>query len=253
MSKKDVVFTTVMGDYESMNELQLQSLGNCRYVCFTDSPKLTSSTWEIIRVEPFVPGDSVRSSRRIKMLGYQYFPSGTRSLYIDNSVKLGVPGDLVLDEWLVSGPVSFMHHSTRKTVRDEFFICSAYGLEVQEVLWKHFQYYKKNIPKVLIQQPHWGGMIARINDPMVDRLMLEWARQYERFSKRDQLSLNASSIVSGVPIHAIEGRNDIAPWHTWPITSNRKNETRSTIGDTKFRKVRIILNGLRFGARFYLP
>lgn len=253
MTKKDVVFTTIMGNYESMNELQIQDSGDCRYVCFTDSPKLRSSSWEIIQVQPSIPGDGVRSSRKIKMLGYQHFSAGTRSLYIDNTVQLKVPGNLILDEWLESGPVSFMHHSSRKTVRDEFFICSAYGLESQEVLWKHFRYYKKNIPHVLSQQPHWGGMIARINEPSVDRLMLAWSEQYNTFSRRDQLSLNASSIFSGVNFHSMEGRNDNSQWHKWPIITGRKNETRSSIGNGKFRKARIIANGLVFGSRFYLP
>ena len=78
------------------------------------------------------------------MLGHRYFPEGTRTLYIDNTVKLKVDGSIVLDDWLKESDIAFMRHYSRKTVRGEFFVCSAYGLDSQELIHKQFRFYKKN-------------------------------------------------------------------------------------------------------------
>ena len=129
MKNPDVVFTALFGQYESLNELMISKNSTTRYICFTDDPLLSSKTWEIKVVAPNAPEFPARSSREIKLLGHKFFPEGTRSLYIDNTVRLKVDGSIVLDEWLRNSKIAFMRHYSRKTVRGEFFICSAYGLD----------------------------------------------------------------------------------------------------------------------------
>ena len=253
MPARDVVFTALFGQYESLNELQVSKKSATRYVCFTDDPLLKSNTWEIKLVESLKPVNPSRSSREIKMLGHKNFPLGTRSLYIDNSVRLKVDGSIVLDAWLSTTDIAFMRHYSRKTVRNEFFICSAYGLDDQTKIWDQFKHYKKYFRTVLAQRPHWGGMIARVNSPTTDKFMEIWNEQFKTFTKRDQLSINVSSIISGVHIGTISGENDSSEWHEWPVPSNRKTEMRDTTSGRNFRKLRIIANALRYGHRFYRP
>jgi Protein of unknown function (DUF616) len=248
----DVVFTALFGDYETLNEVKVTRGMNSRFLCFTDNPKLKSDTWEIVVTPAKVPGDSIRSSRVIKMLGYQDFPKGTRSLYVDNSVSLIANPSDILDDWLQAGPMAFMHHSTRATVRDEFFVCSAYGLDNPSKIYSQYNFYKRRIPHILAEKPFWGGMIARVSDDSVDTFMNEWFSQYMRFARRDQLGINASAALTGISISAIEGRNDLAWSHNWPVVINRKNEIRDSIGQSVFRKPKIVLNGIRYAPRFYL-
>ena len=80
-----------------------------------------------------------------------------------------------------------------------------------------------------------------------------WNEQFKTFTKRDQLSINVSSIISGVHIGTISGENDSSEWHEWPVPSNRKTEMRDTTSGRNFRKLRIIANALRYGHRFYRP
>jgi hypothetical protein len=253
LPKKDVVFTALFGNYEVLNELQISKGQGTRYVCFTDDPLLKSDTWEIKLIEPSVPGNPSRSSREIKMLGHKYFPRGTRSLYVDNTVRLKVDGSIILNDWLSNTDVAFMNHYSRKTVRNEFFICSAYGLDDQDLIWNQFKYYRTYFNDVLMQRPHWGGMIARVNSPDTDKFMETWKEQFITFTKRDQLSINVSSIISGVSIGTIVGENDSTKWHEWPILTNRKTIMRDTTSGRKFRKLRIISNAIRYGYRFYIP
>jgi hypothetical protein len=250
---QDVVFTALFGQYESLNELTFEKNPKTRYVCFTDDSSLRSGTWEIIVVEPEIQGDPARSSRKIKMLGHRYFPDTTRSLYIDNTVRLKIDGSLVLQEWLKDTNIAFMRHYSRKTLRGEFFICSAYGLDNQKTIWRQFKFYKQNFSSVLHERPHWGGMIARINSVQTDKFMEVWKEQFDTFTKRDQLSINVSSIMSGIKIKTITGENDCSRWHEWPVHTNRKSKLRDKTSDRRFRKLRIIINGLMYGYRFYFP
>ncbi len=252
MIKKDIVFTALYGGYESLNELTFIKSPGTRYICFTDDSTLTSETWEIIVTTPESLVSPSRNSREIKMLGHKFFPEGTRSLYIDNTVRLKVDGTVILDHWLINANIAFMRHYSRKTVRGEFFACSAYGLDDQSTIRRQFLHYKKNFKEVLDQRPYWGGMIARINSPSTDLFMETWKTQFEKFTKRDQLSINVSSVISNVKIKVIDGDNDSSEWHEWPIHSNRRIEMRGTTGDSRFRKIRIIINVLRFGYYFYL-
>jgi hypothetical protein len=186
------------------------------------------------------------------MLGHNYFPDGTRSLYVDNTVRLKVDGAVVLDAWLHKSNIAFMRHYSRKTLRGEFFTCSAYGLDIQYKLWDQYKYYKENYPQVLNERPHWGGMIARVNSLETNKFMETWKQQFDTFTKRDQLGINVSSIISGVPIATIDGENDRSEWHEWPVHTNRKAQMRDKTSGRSFRKLRIVINGLRYGYRYYI-
>jgi hypothetical protein len=250
---KDIVFTALFGGYETLNELTFPISANTRYICFTDNPELKSETWEIWVVKPSSLNDAARSSREIKMLGHRYFELGSRSLYIDNSVKLKVDGAVVLDDWLIDNDLAFMSHSTRKNVRGEFFVCAIYGLDSQKVILEQFLHYTKMFPHLLKQKPYWGGMIARRSGPVTEKFMTAWDEQYRAFTRRDQLSINAASLISGVVIRRINGSNASTLWHQWPIHSERKLNLRDTTSDRKLRKMRIIKNAIIYGFRFYLP
>ena len=253
MSEDYVVFTALFGGYEALNELEIERSTNTRYVCFTDDPELKSLTWEIFLVNKSEVIDPARMSREIKMLGYRNFPISSRTLYIDNSVKLKVDGSLIIDSWLCESDVAFMHHYQRKSVRNEFFMCSAYVLDNQETLWKQFRFYKENYRHVLSQKPYWGGMIARLNSPETDKLMLEWKRQYDLFSRRDQLSINVSSIISNVSIRMVKDSNAKTQWHEWPFVTDRKNEMRRKVKWNRFNRAQVICNAIVYGLRYFLP
>lgn len=253
MSNADVVFTALFGGYETLNELSHDSSPNTRYICFTDNRNLRSLSWEIKTVKPTILDNPARSSRAIKMLGHHYFKKGTRLLYIDNTVKLKVDGSIILNEWLEDSQLALMHHSSRRTVRGEFFACAAYGLDAQEKIREQYLHYKRDFPEVLKEQPYWGGMIARVNSESTDRFMESWNSEFIRFTKRDQLSINVASKVSGVEIHSVSGRNDDTKWHQWPIISSRKTEMRDTTSNTNYRRLKIVENTFRHGFRFYFP
>ena len=96
-------------------------------------------------------------------------------------------------------------------------------------------------------------MIARVNSIDTDKFMETWKIQFDTFTKRDQLSINVSAVISGIQIDTILGDNDLSKWHEWPIHTNRQNSMRDKTSGRRFRKLRIIVNALRYGYRFYIP
>lgn len=246
------VFTALFGKYETLNELKIQPSNDVRYLCFTDDQSLQSSTWEICQIDSSEFLSSVRASRHIKMLGHRYLPLEARSLYIDNSIELKVCGSKILDVWLADSDLAMMEHSSRKTVLNEFLACSIYSLERQDKLLEQFRYYKDKYPEILFQKPFWGGMIARKFTVDVDLFMEVWAEQYERFARRDQLSINVTQQITQSEVKAIKGENSSTEWHTWPHSSGRNNLSRDGIKYRKVRKIIYVLNLLKYGFPYLL-
>ena len=143
-----------------------------------------------------------------------------------------------------------LHRLIRKNFRYYNVSCK---LDDQIKIWNQYRYYLRNFPSVLSERPHWGGMIARVDSSETDKFMETWKEQFDNFTRRDQLSINVSSMISGVAIKSIKGENDASIWHEWPISSNRQLQMRDKTSGKSFRKARIIINGIRFGYRFFLP
>ena len=84
---KYAIFTTLFGNYETLNELEICKRRDVSYIVFTDDPALKSSTWEVRYIKPVFPDDSIRSQRYVKILAHKFLKENF-VLYIDNTVKL---------------------------------------------------------------------------------------------------------------------------------------------------------------------
>jgi hypothetical protein len=226
MSASVCVFTAVFGGYESLNA-QPQAEGSAdRWLCFTDDPELVSEHWEIVAVDPAFPLDPHRSSRQVKMLGHPLVREHERSLWIDNSVVLERPPQALLDEWLASADIAFCVHSYRETVLDEFLAVLDDSLDDPGRILEQLDHYARSMPEVLDQRPLWGALIARRWTPDVDRAMETWWQHLLRYSRRDQLSLIAALMTTGLAVERIVVDNFSSPWHRWPIIPDRNGTMR---------------------------
>lgn len=233
---RDVVFTALFGGYEPLNEQPAAHASDARFVCFTDDSKVASESWEIRVVKPLLPGDPSRSSRFIKTLAYREFGK-SRSLYIDNSVQLkGDPASL-LDAWLADQPIAMMPHESRQTVSDEIATCLRYGVDAPGRLREQRNYYRQFLPEALAMRPFWGGMIARRSDAGLEQLMKTWFTHILRFSRRDQISLPAASLQTGVSIRKVSGLNSESEWHDWPVVTGRSHGQRIVTARGRARRL----------------
>ena len=74
------VYTALLGGYERLNDDQPRD-SDLPFICFTDDPRLRSTTWDVRLVEPAFPLDLVRSQRDIKLRGHASLEEFSETLY----------------------------------------------------------------------------------------------------------------------------------------------------------------------------
>ena len=220
------VFTAVFGGYESLNRQPPARRLTDRWLCFTYDPRLASDDWEIVVVEPDFLLDPQRSARQIKMLGHPLVREYERSLWIDNSVVLDQPPNVIVDEWLRSADLAFCVHSFRESVLDEFLAVLDDSLDDRSRVLEQLDHYARSMPEVLDARPLWAAVIARRWTPDVERTMETWWKHVLRYSRRDQLSLIAALETTGLAVERVEVDNHRSPWHQWPIIPDRDTAMR---------------------------
>jgi hypothetical protein len=228
MSARDprrCVFTALMGDYEELNEQPMALQSKLPFICFTDNPDLTSETWQIRLLPPMFGLDPARSQRDVKLRPFVHLPEYELSLYIDNSVLLTRPPEQIFEELAPASGIFLFRHSFRDSVLDEFLEVAKRGLDDQARIFEQLNHYSLLHPEVLEERPYWGGMLLcdhRI--PTVRTTLDIWYANVLRYSRRDQLSVNAAFRQAGFVPDTTDADNRESAFHSWPHTSGRKLE-----------------------------
>jgi hypothetical protein len=226
MTNKRVVFTILFGDYESLNELEVNRESNVDYIAFTDSDQVKSESWQVRRIMPRFKADSVRSQRLAKLSPPLIREEYEQSLYVDNTVKLKAPVNKILDSLLKDSVCTIPAHSHRDTLRQEFEVVLAANLDSRERIEEQFQHYEEFNPQILDEKPYWTGIIARSHGDELKKLENIWADHILRYSRRDQLSLNIAAQESGLQIRKLDIDNFESEFHQWPIYNERDGAKR---------------------------
>jgi hypothetical protein len=222
MAPKRAVYTALIGGYEDLIEQPTALASDVDFICFTDDPNATSTSWQLRLIKPILPLDMVRSQRDLKIRGHESLSIYDELLYIDNAVVLRQDPSDILERWLADGDFALTPHSFREQVFDEFEEVAALKYDDPGRISEQLQHYAELYPDVLSQRPFWNGMFARRNKPEVARMMNIWFDHVLRFSRRDQLSANVAFSLGDVRIVVIDENNNESPSHQWPAGVNRK-------------------------------
>jgi FkbM family methyltransferase len=217
------VYTTLLGNYERINEQPVAAGLPIPFICLTDDPDLRSESWQMRLVQPAFRSDPVRSQRDLKIRPHIHLPEFARSLYIDNSVILEQPPDRLL-EMGAAAPEGFVmpHHSFRQTVLDEFLEVAQLGLDDNNRVFEQLNHYLLNCPEVLEEQPWWTAIMVRDHtNPRLCRALELWALHVMRYSRRDQLSVNIALHLAGIQPEPLRIDNFKSQFHSWPHVQGR--------------------------------
>jgi FkbM family methyltransferase len=220
------VYTTLLGNYERINEQHVAAGLQIPFICLTDDPDLRSESWQMRVVQPVFPTDPVRSQRDMKIRPHVYLPEFARSLYIDNSVILKQPPHRLFEIGAAS-PEGFVmpHHSFRQTVHDEFLEVAQLGLDDNDRVFEQLNHYLLNCPEVLQEQPWWSAIIVRDHtNPRLSHALEFWASHVMRYSRRDQLSVNVAMHLAGMKPEPLRIDNFDSQFHSWPHAQDRNRE-----------------------------
>lgn len=221
--KRRCIYTALIGSYEKFNDFEVDCANGIRLICFTDDTRLVSKNWEIRHVTPIFPMDPIRSQRAFKVLPHHYLPDFDESIYIDNTVKPHNKFYELFDLLDESGAFALSHHSFRDTVMDEFLEVARLGLDDGSRIFEQMNHYLLTDDEVLSQRPYWGGLLIRNHaHPLVRRTMDVWWAHINRYSRRDQLSINFAIHSIAPPIRIIDIDNHVSSLHSWPHPTERQ-------------------------------
>jgi len=221
------LYSCLFGGYEGLNELEPDAIGSSDAIVFTDDPNLTSRTWRIVVVQPAWPGDSVRSQRQIKILGHDALADYDTLVYVDNTVKLRVPVESFVEQWLHDSPLAMIVHGPpATTISDSFDRVTLLKLDDPDRFHEQREHYAAHYPDVLNAKPYWSGFFARRNNDDYRAFARIWYDHILRYSRRDQMSIHVALQVSGISIRDIELSNSDSPLHSWPHPTGRQEHIR---------------------------
>jgi hypothetical protein len=245
MTKKYVVYTTLFGSYEKLNELEISEECNVDRIVLTDCEHLQSNTWQIHYVNPDFPGDSVRSQRVVKLKRPEFIRNNYEaSLYVDNTVQLKTNVTKVIDFWLDGVDLAIPYHSFRNRLEDEFIEVSNNKLDSGERLEEQLENYNTFHANMLNECVYWTGILARRNSFDLDRFEDAWRDQVLRYSRRDQLSVNLALKNSQVSHRGVSIDNHSSEFHSWPILNNRLQHIRGAPSPDYKSKLDLVKNEL---------
>lgn len=188
-----VVYTCITADYDWLVPPVFTSK-HIRFICFTDSPRLSARGWEIRPIAP-----SLRSlppnlvNRRLKFFPWDFLAPHTWSLYIDGNVRLlRDPRFLLADAAVSDARMLVPAHPDRCTARQELDACVRLGkirgpaIEVAERRLGEYASAGYADSHPLTE----NNIIFRSGDPTAIRPAMEaWWHELRYFSGRDQISL----------------------------------------------------------------
>jgi hypothetical protein len=192
---KLVIYTTLLGDKEALgsplSDIQDTSTDlDISFVCFTDSHKLESETWELKSINMYLLSAD-KMCRQAKALPHEFFPEHQYSLWIDNIVKLKrlpTSADLQTTNKFL---FKLFVHSGRSNLFEEACAIHGLGYETSETVLNQMEHYSKFVNLSSVSPLSTTTVIVREHHhPSVIEFGKTWWSHILNFSKRDQLSFD---------------------------------------------------------------
>ncbi len=232
LTRTACVYTALIGRYEKLNEQPVAATSSLPFICFTDDPDLKSDTWQIRRVEPLFGMDPIRSQRTIKLRPHEHLPDFDCSIYIDNSVVLKASPKALIEQYLGAKAFCLPEHSYRDSVLEEFLEVEARACDDPGRIFEQLNHYSLELPDVLEEKPFWTAILLRDHRNTQVREMLDiWVAQIQRYSRRDQLSVNYAFKRAGLTPGVLRIDNWESWFHSWPIGTESRAKTISGVAN----------------------
>lgn len=177
--------------------------------------------------------DHARNSRLPKACPHRYLPEYDVSLYIDNTVALKVPPEIIEQALLPGDQFEWgaFRHSFRPTLLDEFNRVYRLTLDEPTRIQEQFITYKAWHPELLHSAPIWAGfLIRRHNLDSVIQAGENWYAHILRYSRRDQLSLLYVLAEHLPKVNLLDKDNRNSEWHTWDNKPASRDASRRRSG-----------------------
>lgn len=182
-----VVCTSLCGDYERLLPPAFLEDG-WEYVCFSDQPRENWGIWDMREIS-YENADLVRRSRWAKMNLPTLFPDARWIFWIDANIVVADSLAPLLEEKREEEGLYMVRHPARNCVYTEAKACISARKDNPEIIIRQMATYEKE------GMPRNSGMyennffLVNPKSEKVATVFAQWWKEYNAFSKRDQLAL----------------------------------------------------------------
>ena len=170
------------------------------YVCFSNSELDGYGVFDV-RTIPYHNDDPRRVARFAKTNLLHLLPEYDYVVWIDANVQLRCSVHKFVDEVKYSGKlVAGLHHPVRENYLDEADVAIKQKLDDVHIIKSQLDKYALN-PRLQDERLIETNFMVFAANPLTKRFTDQWWSEIENFSRRDQLSINFASLMSGVEIH----------------------------------------------------
>lgn len=182
-----VIYTALFGAYDKLAE-PVEKFEGVDFICFTDQEDLNSDIWEIRHLK-VTEESPVLMNRRIKMLPHEYLPDYEASIYIDANLKLLKDLRGILENEFSDKSFLVPKHSLRNCVYEEAKECVIFQKsDLTSTVNQLKEYKRRGFPRNFGLSEN-GILFRKHQDQEIQSLMRQWWEEFQKGSKRDQLSL----------------------------------------------------------------
>lgn len=186
------IFTGIFGFYDILKKPQVITPG-WNYVCYTDQD-FASEIWEVRKVA-LIDNNPVLTARYYKIMFHEHIDDEF-SIWIDGSFTINTD----LDKFMAGNfksPMTVVKHPVRNCIYREADECIRQKRGDWKVIEKQVEAYRSVVPKNagLIQ----SGILMRQNIDLVRRNCIDWYKQVEMWSTRDQIAFTYVAAFFGWP------------------------------------------------------
>ena len=200
MNSRKAIYTFIIGDYDELKPPTLITKG-WDYICFTDSPTVSSDIWEIRQTQR--PADEVdleskKFAMRHMILFYEYLRGYDLTISIGGQVQINCDlNEFVSSHFRESDDMMVCIHHERNCIYDEAEICKQFKIDDPVRIDHQMKKYRREgYPEK--QGLYETGVLGMRHDrPHLITMCNIWWYELKHGSKRDQLSLNYAIWKSG--------------------------------------------------------
>lgn len=187
--RRIVVFTAIAGGYDRLLPHERLEDG-VDYVAFSDVPIPDAGLWQVRPMDYWHP-DAVRMARYVKAHPHKYFPEHDVAIWVDANVVIrGELGPYLRRLHDGGQPIAGIPHPLRDCLYAESDVIVKAGIDKSGRVERQMQAYRE------LGFPARHGLIETnflltdLRHPGSRKAMDGWWEQMEKYSHRDQLSLN---------------------------------------------------------------
>jgi hypothetical protein len=180
------IYTCVLGNTDPLHEPAVDC--DADFVCFADQP-IESKRWRVVRIDA---GDApTRTARTLKLNPHRLFPRAEATLWQDACFTLRTDPRTLLEQH-DDEIVTFVHRDRARIVDEAHEIARLRKARPIDVYRQLAAYQSEGFDTAdaPLRELSCNGVVLRRRSPRVDALCELWTRQIERYTLRDQMSLD---------------------------------------------------------------